>query len=219
MPAGAMAAAGDSLDALVGGRPAGIIRTSNGGCAVAGDASLAACRASASFNGHNANSSNHVHWVQQQEAAGRLPSRSMSARNSAAAIAAVGAPASAEPMGSLVRRHTNGAITVGISTPRQEPLYDPTYEDLKPYLAGAPAEEGLEAFIQRRLNQPTEVEMIPGTKLVKVPATQHYMAAIAVEHKHRLQQREHQALLQVAELQAQNGMGAGVGAACAMTMQ
>lgn len=122
-----------------------------------------------------------------QQLLGRQCNRSNSARGSAAAIAAVGAPgASAPSTGALVRRHTNGAVT-------PVPLYEPTYEDLKPYLGGASADAGVEGLIQRRLQQANPETVPPGAKLGKLPPTQRYMAAIAVQHRHRLQQREQHA--------------------------
>jgi hypothetical protein len=87
-------------------------------------------------------------------------------------------------------------------SPTPSPLYEPTYEDLKPYLSGASAEEGVEALIQRRLQQAnTDKILAPGlnsaSKLGKLPPAQQFMVAAAVGHRHRLQQREQHAAEQL----------------------
>jgi hypothetical protein len=68
-------------------------------------------------------------------------------------------------------------------------LYQPTFEDLKPYLRS----KGVEAFIHRRLQQAAGEGAVPaGAKALKLPPSQRYMATIAEEHgryKHVLQQQ------------------------------
>jgi hypothetical protein len=81
--------------------------------------------------------------------------------------------------------------------PTFSPLYEPTYQDLKPYLSGAPAEEGVEALIQRHLQQgDRDTALIPGVKLGKLPPAQCYMM-VAGEHMRRFQHREQRTMQQL----------------------
>lgn len=182
--------AGDAVtDVLLPGMPSSSMRDSNSG--PAGKLCLGADTSSASLNSLSSPRSSRIPTQQPEPAPQPQPHQQPQRCKSfspAAALAAAIAPGSGAAPAALAQRHTNGAaITSSSASAQTAQLYEPTLEDLKPYLAGALSGEGLEAFIQRRLQQPPDVASGTGAKLAKLPATQRYMATIAVEHKQRQQ--------------------------------
>jgi hypothetical protein len=182
--AGSETPAGDGVDVLLTARRSSSTNDSHSSAAGKLHLPLGACTSSASFSNGPKSSRAPTQQPHHQ------PHRSRSFTSPAAAAAAAGAPSSGAAPGAPARRHTNGAAAAIASSSAAVPLaalYEPTLEDLKPYLKGALSGEGVEAFIQRRLQQPPDVACQAGAKLAKLPATQRYMATIAVEHKQRQQ--------------------------------
>lgn len=188
-----LAPAGDAVDVLLAGRPSSSRRDSHD--RAAGKLCLSARTSSASLNSvsnpSSSPKSSRIPAQQPQHAPQpqlhQQPQRSQSFTSPAAALAAAGAPSSGAAPAGPARRHANGAAISSssslLSACALAALYEPTQEDLKPYLAGAPSGDGLEAFIQRRLRQPPDVASGTGTKLAKLPTTQQHMATIAAGHK------------------------------------
>lgn len=183
--AGSQTPAGDGVYALLTGGRSSSTNDSHSSAAGKLHLPLGACTSSASFS----NGPKGSRVPAQQPQPHDQPHRSRSFTSPTAAVAAVGAPSSAAAPAAPAGRHTNGAVanitSSSSSSSASVPLaalHAPTLEDLKPYLKGATSGEGVEAFIQRRLQQPPDVTCPAGAKLSKLPASERYMATIAVEH-------------------------------------
>jgi hypothetical protein len=114
--------------------------------------------------------------------------RNQSVRPSAAAIASAGLPSACSP-----------AAGAGSSKDKQErrlsssvaadPAYEPTYEDIQRCVKVGYGEEGVEAFIQRRLQQAALEDAAAASKktVPKTAAPQHYMKAMLAKHRRQMQ--------------------------------
>lgn len=150
----------------------------------------------------------HVHWTsqpQQQDMQfpskqqcqfvlpGRQRERSFSVRSSASAIACAGQAATAGKSavgsagGLLSAQSSSMILTPGLLTP--SPLYEPTFEDLKPYLRSNGGEEGVEAFIHRRLQQAAAERAVPaGARAGKLPPSHRYYHVVHGDRSRGAQQ-------------------------------